>query len=145
MLPMPSAAPAGACICTLTPAARSACRHCNTWGSAEASVRRAARMGDGYIFGNTGERIQNALVILREELVQQGRDATSFPTDAVLHLQRGEELLSPEVAAWKASGTTWLSLSTMANRMLAGDTTPVNKVDAQIAMLDNAMKWVKAL
>ena len=82
---------------------------------------------------------------MREELALQGRDAASFPTDAVLHLQRGEELLSPEVAAWKASGTTWLSLSTMANRMLAGDTTPVNKVDAQIAMLDNAMKWVKAL
>jgi purine nucleosidase len=35
-------------------------------GSAEASVRRAARMGDGYIFGNTGERIQNALAILRD-------------------------------------------------------------------------------
>jgi probable F420-dependent oxidoreductase len=114
-------------------------------GSAEASVRRAARMGDGYIFGNTGERIQNALAILREELALQGRDVASFPTDAVLHLQRGEEALSPEVAAWKASGTTWLSLSTMANRMLTGDMTPVNKVDAQIAMLDNAMKWVKAL
>jgi len=114
-------------------------------GSAEASVRRAARMGDGYIFGNTGERIQNALALLRDELVLQGRDAASFPTDAVLHLQRGEESLSPEVAAWKVSGTTWLSLSTMANRMLTGDMTPINKVDAQIAMLDNAMKWVKAL
>jgi hypothetical protein len=33
----------------------------------------------------------------------------------------------------------------MANRMLTGDMTPVNKVDAQIGMLDNAMKWVKAL
>jgi len=77
--------------------------------------------------------------------VNQGRDVASFPTDAVLHLQRGEEALSPEVAAWKASGTTWLSLSTMANRMLTGDMAPVNKVDAQIAMLDNAMKWVKAL
>jgi len=114
-------------------------------GSAEASVRRAARMGDGYIFGNTGERIQNALGLLREELAIQGRAVVAYPTDAVLHLQRGEESLSPEVAAWKASGTTWLSLSTMKNRMLTGDMAPVNKVDDQIALLENSLTWVKAL
>ena len=114
-------------------------------GSAEASVRRAAAMGDGYIFGNTGERIQKALGILREELALQGRDVASFPTDAVLHLQRGEETLAAEVAAWKASDTTWLSLSTMANRMLTESMSPINKVDEQIALLDKSMKWVREL
>ena len=47
MLPMPSAAPAGACMCTLTPAARSACKHCSTWGSAAASGTTAKASGAG--------------------------------------------------------------------------------------------------
>ncbi len=112
-------------------------------GSAEPSVRRAARMGDGYIFGNTGTRIDAANAILREELEANGRTWADFPRDAVVHLQRGEDELAPEIASWKASNPQWISLSTMANRMFQG-MTPINAVDDQIAMLERALAFAKA-
>lgn len=113
-------------------------------GSAEASVRRAGRMGDGYIFGNLGARVDTANVILREELEANGRIWADFPRDAVVHLQRGEEELAPEIVSWKATNPQWISLSTMANRMFQG-MTPVNKVDDQIAMLERALAFVKSV
>jgi probable F420-dependent oxidoreductase len=112
-------------------------------GSAEPSVRRAARIGDGYIFGNTGTRIDAANAILREELEANGRTWADFPRDAVVHLQRGEDELAPEIASWKASNPQWISLSTMANRMFQG-MTPINAVDDQIAMLERALAFAKA-
>ena len=113
-------------------------------GSAEASVRRAGRMGDGYIFGNLGARVDAASVIMREELEANGRIWADFPRDAVVHLQRGEEELAPEIVSWKATNPQWISLSTMANRMFQG-MTPVNKVDDQIAMLERALAFVKSV
>lgn len=112
-------------------------------GSAEPSVRRAARMGDGYIFGNTGTRIDAANAILREELEANGRTWADFPRDAVVHLQRGEDELAPEIASWKASNPQWISLSTMANRMFQG-MTPINAVDDQIVMLERALAFAKS-
>lgn len=113
-------------------------------GSAEPSVRRAARIGDGYIFGNTGTRIDAANEILREELAANGRSFDDFPRDAVLHLQRGEAELASEVASWKATNPQWISLSTMANRMFQG-MNPVNRVDDQITMLQRALDFVKSV
>ena len=113
-------------------------------GSAEPSVRRAARIGDGYIFGNTGSRVDAANDILREELAANGRSFEDFPRDAVVHLQRGEAELSPEIASWKATNPQWISLSTMANRMFQG-MTPVNRVDDQIAMLERSLAFVKSV
>jgi hypothetical protein len=100
-------------------------------------------MGDGYIFGNTGSRVDAANAVLREELEATGRSWNDFPRDAVVHLQRGEAELAPEIASWKASNPQWISLSTMANRMFQG-MTPVNRVDDQIAMLERALDFVKA-
>lgn len=113
-------------------------------GSAEPSVRRAARIGDGYIFGNTGSRVDAANDILRDELAANGRSFDDFPRDAVVHLQRGETELAPEIASWKATNPQWISLSTMANRMFQG-MTPVNRVDDQIAMLERALVFVKSV
>jgi probable F420-dependent oxidoreductase len=113
-------------------------------GSAEPSVRRAARIGDGYIFGNTGTRIDAANDVLREELAAHGRSWEEFPRDAVVHLQRGEAELAPEIASWKASNPQWISLSTMANRMFQG-MSPVNRVDDQITMLGRALEFVKSV
>lgn len=113
-------------------------------GSAEPSVRRAARIGDGYIFGNTGSRVDAANDILRDELTANGRSFDDFPRDAVVHLQRGETELAPEIASWKATNPQWISLSTMANRMFQG-MTPVNRVDDQIAMLERALVFVKSV
>lgn len=113
-------------------------------GSAEPSVRRAARIGDGYIFGNTGTRIDAANEILREELAANGRSFDDFPRDAVVHLQRGEAELAPEIASWKATNPQWISLSTMANRMFQG-MNPVNRVDDQITMLQRALDFVKSV
>ncbi|MEY2626635.1 MAG: hypothetical protein RJB08_394, partial [Actinomycetota bacterium] len=113
-------------------------------GSAEASVRRAGRIGDGYIFGNLGARVDAANVMLKEEVEANGRNWADFPRDAVVHLQRGEAELAPEVASWKATNPQWISLSTMANRMFQG-MNPVNKVDDQITMLERAMEFVKSV
>jgi hypothetical protein len=82
--------------------------------------------------------------MLKEEVEANGRNWADFPRDAVVHLQRGEAELAPEVASWKATNPQWISLSTMANRMFQG-MNPVNKVDDQITMLEQAMEFVKSV
>lgn len=52
-------------------------------GSAEAAVRRGARIGDGFmITGDTEGQVLPVLDILRDELDRQGRDPSTFGIDA---------------------------------------------------------------
>lgn len=105
-------------------------------GSAEASLRRAAAVGDGYQFGTAGPRIVTAHQRLRELLAEAGRDADAFPSGAILHTGKGFDTAVQDAADWRAAGGTHLAISTMANRMLGAVEAPFTTVDQHLAVLE---------
>jgi len=84
-------------------------------GGAEIVLRRAARLGDGWMTNDrTAERAQPALEKLRAYLAQAGRPAREFGIEARLRLADftlGE--MEPELRAWEQAGATHVSLNTM--------------------------------
>ncbi len=69
-------------------------------GNVEASLARAARMGDGFVFGSSGERTHVRAARIRELLAENGRDVDSFPMAALIDHSVGPAAWTAEVAAW---------------------------------------------
>jgi probable F420-dependent oxidoreductase len=82
-------------------------------GGAEVSLARAARTGDGFVFGSAGPRTHRRAARLRELLAEQGRDPAVFPMEAMIDYALGPQAWADEVAAWEAGGGTILSVQTM--------------------------------
>jgi len=81
-------------------------------GSAEPSLARAARIGDGYVFGVAGERCRTAAARLKELVSEAGRDPATFPMDTFVDWSAGPESWAAEAQAWDALGGTILSIRT---------------------------------
>ena len=82
-------------------------------GGSEASLRRAARVGDGFVFGSAGERVLGLLIRLRELLAEAGRDPDGFPVEAIIDNAVGPEEWRRERDAWAAAGGSALAVQTM--------------------------------
>jgi len=82
-------------------------------GGAEVSLARAARTGDGFVFGSAGPRTHHRAARLRELLAEHGRDPGAFPMDAMIDYALGPQAWADEVPAWQAAGGTILSIQTM--------------------------------
>ena len=82
-------------------------------GFMKVAVRRAARLGDGFLFGTTPTRMLGLLALLRERLEAEGRDPTSFPTEAAVDFSQTPDEWAREVEAWREAGGTHLSLRAM--------------------------------
>jgi probable F420-dependent oxidoreductase len=82
-------------------------------GGSEVSLARAARTGDGFVFGSAGPRTHRRAARLRELLADQGRDAAAFGLDAMIDYALGPRAWADEVPAWRAAGGTILSVQTM--------------------------------
>lgn len=114
-------------------------------GSAVPALRRAARWGQGFSFGTTGERILQAKRVLAEFLVAAGRDPLTFPAEAILHAGKDPEVLSADAAAWAAAGGSHLAISTMTSRMLGSTGRPCVTVDDHVALLGEVRDAVRAV
>jgi probable F420-dependent oxidoreductase len=82
-------------------------------GGAETSLRRAARTGEGFVFGSAGPRTHLRAGRLHELLAEQGRDARAFPMEAMIDFSLGPRFWTGEVPAWQERGGTMLSVRTM--------------------------------
>ena len=82
-------------------------------GGAETSLRRAARTGEGFVFGSAGPRTHVRSERLHELLAEQGRDARAFPMEAMIDYSLGPRFWADEVPAWQERGGTMLSVRTM--------------------------------
>ncbi len=82
-------------------------------GGAETSLRRAARTGEGFVFGSAGPRTYVRSERLHELLAEQGRDARAFPMEAMIDYSLGPRFWADEVPAWQERGGTMLSVRTM--------------------------------
>ena len=70
-------------------------------GGAETSLRRAARSGEGFVFGSSGPRTHLRAGRLHELLAEQGRDARAFPMEAMIDFSLGPRFWTGEVPAWQ--------------------------------------------
>lgn len=85
-------------------------------GFAPVAFRRAARLGDGFIFGSGQEQNLQALVAVRNELDQAGREHESFGIEALLNYQSGPDNWCREIEAWQREGADYVAMRAMALR-----------------------------
>lgn len=97
-------------------------------GHADIVLRRAARLGDGWMPGyRTPHDAAPALEALTAYLAENGRDPAAFGLEPRLHWQPGNQYaLAETLHAWREAGASHISLNTMG----AGFTTPGQHLDA---------------
>ncbi len=82
-------------------------------GGSVASMRRAARVGDGYIFGSSNDRVRGIAAHAPELLAAEGRDRSSFGLEAVVDYAAGPEGWQSELEAWAPFELTHFSMRAM--------------------------------
>ncbi len=115
-------------------------------GSAEASLDRAARLGDGFVFGRSGPAVAALAVKLADKLAAAGRDASTFGLDAFVDYGAGPDAWRQEAASWAAAGGTLLSIRTMstASSFLKVPASNFTNVDEHIGALEQFMTAVRS-
>ena len=82
-------------------------------GSAEASLARAARVGDGHIFAGSSDRHFAAAARLLELLEVHQRDRRTFGMDMFVEYVDGPDVWHERAQRWEALGGTLLSMRAM--------------------------------
>jgi probable F420-dependent oxidoreductase len=82
-------------------------------GSKDASLRRAARLGDGFVFGRSGPNVVAALSALHSLLAEQGRDPASFGSEAMVDYALGPDVWHEHTEAWEVAGGSVMSVRAM--------------------------------
>ena len=82
-------------------------------GFSEVAVRRAARLGDGFIFGTTPTRMRALLATLHEHLREEGREPAEFGAEAIADFSDDPGQWVREREVWEKCGGTHLTLRAM--------------------------------
>jgi probable F420-dependent oxidoreductase len=82
-------------------------------GFTPVAIRRAARLGDGFLFGAASRPMQALCEALRRELEAAGRAGAPFGIESVIHYAEGPERWRAAAEAWKALGATHFSMRAM--------------------------------
>lgn len=85
-------------------------------GFTQPALERAARIGDGFIFGGMHDDSLALVPKLRELVTQQGRDPESFGIEAMVNYQSGPDTWHREAEDWKRVGADYISMRGMALR-----------------------------
>ncbi len=95
-------------------------------GFSDPAFRRAARIGDGFVFGNGSPDARNTVETIRGYLQEEGRDPGSFGFEAMMNYGDGPENWAAEVDRWRETGVEYVSMRTMN----AGLETPRDHIEA---------------
>jgi probable F420-dependent oxidoreductase len=91
-------------------------------GSSEAAYDRAARIGDGFLFGaRTQTEAPNNKARIEAKLRGLGRDAASFGFESVQQYSRGDNQWPGDIAAWREAGGSHISVVTMGANLTTVD------------------------
>jgi len=107
--------------------------------SAEPAVRRAARLGDGYLATTpVGPQLDAILGWLTDELDRNGRSLETFGLEGRIGLAQGnEDDWKRQFAFWQEAGASHVSFNTMGGRF--------GGVDAHLDALERALRAVEGL
>jgi len=94
-------------------------------GFTPAAITRAARIGDGFLFGAASRPMQKLCEALQQSLDAAGRPRTGFGIEAVVSYFDGPERWRSTAEAWKKLGATHLSMRAMnTGAALMGEQSP---------------------
>jgi probable F420-dependent oxidoreductase len=82
-------------------------------GYGNAAYERAARVGDGFIFGGRTEDVFGAWDRMRGRVVEAGRPVERFGGEYVVMSRKGPEAVAAKIAAWGDAGGTHAAVLTM--------------------------------
>ncbi|HUR78588.1 MAG TPA: LLM class F420-dependent oxidoreductase [Acidimicrobiales bacterium] len=102
------------------------------WG--RAAFERAARIGDGFIFGGRTPDVIGTWERVKEMVAANGRAVADFGAETVVYSTTGPERVAEHMAAWREAGGTHVSLSTMNHGFAT--------VDEHISYMDAVAKAV---
>ena len=85
-------------------------------GFSPVAFRRAARLGDGFIFGSGQRQNLEALEAVRKELGKAGRDVAEFGVEALLNYQSGPDKWRGQIETWRDEGAEYVAMRAMARR-----------------------------
>jgi probable F420-dependent oxidoreductase len=95
-------------------------------GSKRPALRRAARHGDGFVFGRSGPATVEMLGVLHGLLTERGRDAASFGTESIIDYAVGPDGWRAYAEGWSSAGGGILSIRAMSTGAAYMNTTPMN-------------------
>lgn len=100
-------------------------------GFVPAAFDRAARVGDGFIFGAGHQDNLAAHELLQSSLSEHGRDASQFGIEALLNYQSGEDAWRQEITDWQERGGDYVAMRAQRLRGQGdGLETPQDHIDA---------------
>ena len=112
-------------------------------GFSRPALKRAARTGDGFLFGATNQTMLTFCGQLREELATRGR-AAGFEIDAITGYGEGPDAWRKAAETWKAAGATHFSMRAMSTgASLIGDKDPGFKTPQQ--HIDALAKFIEVV
>lgn len=82
-------------------------------GYAPVALERAARLGDGFFFAGPPRSMRRTLSDLRARLEHHGRGSDDFGLEAVVDFSHSPEERAADLAFWRESGGTHVSLRAM--------------------------------
>jgi probable F420-dependent oxidoreductase len=82
-------------------------------GYGDAAYQRAARVGDGFIFGGRTEDVFGAWDRMRDRVGEAGRAVERFGGEYVVMSRKGPEAVAAKVTAWRDAGGTHAAVLTM--------------------------------
>ena len=111
-------------------------------GSAEASLQRAARLGDGHIFAGNTDRHFAAATRLFEIFDEQGRDRSAFGTDMFVDFAEGPDVWRDRAQRWEELGGSLMSMRSMTTgtAFLGVPAAELSGPDQHIAALEQFVK-----
>ncbi|MEI6744215.1 MAG: LLM class F420-dependent oxidoreductase [bacterium] len=82
-------------------------------GYSTSALRRAARIGDGFIFGNSDQKIVAKADELRLMLEAEGRTVDKFPMEVIVPFTKGPKGWASDRDIWADNGGTHFSMRAM--------------------------------
>jgi probable F420-dependent oxidoreductase len=89
------------------------------WG--QAAIARAARVGDGFIFGGRAADVHGAWDRAREMVGEAGRDVAAFGGERMVPSAKGPAYVAEQVGAWQEAGGTHAAVVTMGQGLSTAD------------------------
>ena len=105
-------------------------------GFSPPAIKRAARIGDGFIFGAYGGPMPKLCEMFWAELEANGRSRDDVGVEAIIHYSEGPDQWRAAAESWKALGATHFSMRAMdtgvhlTGEQPAGFTSPQQHIDA---------------
>jgi probable F420-dependent oxidoreductase len=102
-------------------------------GFAPVAFQRAARIGDGFMFGGGQDDNLAGYDLVQAALETNGRDPATFGIEAFMNYQSGPDNWRGEIEAWKERDADFVSMRAMALRGQGGGLdTPQDHIDALV-------------